>query len=333
MGATVAVDLGATTTRVAIVREGGEVGTKREAPTPAKETDPSRLVSFLSGLVGAITLEMTPGLITGIGLSVAGPVDIARGVLVNPPNMACRDVPLTIPLSRIFHCPVRMVNDCHAGVLGEMYYGQGKGHGNVVYLTISTGIGGGVVAGGQVLLGRAGNAAEVGHFHVDSTYDLACGCGHTGHWEGYASGRYLPWFFGEWCRYHAKPHWGPDNARDLFASARQGDDDVLRFIGELARINARGISDVIVAYDPELIILDGSVIRQNADLLLPSIMKSIDRYLPLPEIVISSLEGDAPLLGAAVIGRGYETVYGDFGSVTEKQQKQDEQWSCCRHSI
>jgi len=312
MGATVAVDLGATTTRVAIVYEGGAVGTRKEVPTPAKETDPSRLVGFLSGLVEAITREMTPGLITGIGLSVAGPVDIARGVLVNPPNMACRDVPLTLPLSSIFHCPVRMVNDCHAGVLGEMYYGQGQGHGNVVYLTISTGIGAGVVSGGRILLGRKGNAAEIAHFHVDNTYDLPCGCGNTGHWEGYASGRYLPWFFGEWCRYHAKPYWGPDTASDLFASARQGDDDVLRFIGELARINARGISDVIVAYDPELIILDGTVIRANADLLLPAIMQSIDRYLPLPEIVLSSLEGEAPLLGAGVIAAGYKTKYGKF---------------------
>ena len=256
--------------------------------------------------------EAGPGPLAGIGLSVAGPVDIARGVLVTPPNMAFRDVPLTLPLSHLFHCPVRMGNDCHAGVLGEMCHGRGRGRSDVVYLTISTGIGAGVVSGGRVILGRTGNAAEVGHFHVDSTYDLRCGCGRAGHWEGYASGRSLPWFFGEWCRYHARPHWGPDTAEEIFASARQGDDDVLRFVWELARINARGISDVIVAYDPEIIILDGSVIRQNADLLLPAIVESVDRYLPLPEIVLSSLEGNAPLLGAGVIAAGYETGCGDF---------------------
>ena len=74
-----------------------------------------------------------------------------------------------------------------------------------------------------------------------------------------------------------------------------------------------------MAYDPELIILDGSVIRSNADLLLPSIMESIDRYLPLPDIVLSSLDGDAPLLGAAIIAGGYRTGYGNFGSVTEEE--------------
>jgi glucokinase len=320
MGHAVAVDLGATRTRVAIVGEGGRIEKKSEAPTPAKQTDPSRLTSFLSDLIAGITGGIKPGLITGIGLSVAGSVDIRKGVLVNPPNMAFRDVPLTLPLSRIFHCPVRMINDCHAGVLGEMYHGQGRGQSDVVYLTISTGIGGGVISGGRLLLGRQGNAAEIGHFHVDSTYDLPCGCGHSGHWEGYASGKYLPWFFGEWCRYHAKPHWGPDTAEEIFASARQGDDDVIRFVKELARINARGISDVIVAYDPELIILDGSVIRANADLLLPGIMEFVDRYLPLPEIGISALAGDAPLLGASIIEGGYDTGYGDFGSAQERKK-------------
>lgn len=321
MGYAVAVDLGATNTRVAIVGEGGRIQKKSEAPTPAKETDPSRLTGFLSGLIAGITGETTPEPITGIGLSVAGPVDIRKGMLVNPPNMAFRDVPLTLPLSRIFHCPVRMVNDCHAGVLGEMYHGQGRGRNDVVYLTISTGIGGGVISGGRLLLGRQGNAAEIGHFHVDSTYDLPCGCGRTGHWEGYSSGRYMPWFFGEWCRFHAKPHWGPDTALEIFASARQGDGDVLRFIKELARINARGISDVIVAYDPEMIILDGAVIRSNADLLLPAIIESVDRYLPLPDIVMSELAGDAPLLGAAVIAGGYETGYGDFGLPAGEEEK------------
>ena len=173
-----------------------------------------------------------------------------------------------------------------------------------VYGTSSTGSGRGVGARRRLLLGRKGNAAEIGHFRGDNTYELPCSCGHRGHWEGYASGRFLPWFFAEWCRFHAKPHWGPDSAEEIFLSARQGDDDVLRFIRDLSRINARGISDVIVAYDPEIIILDGAVIRSNADLLLPAMQEFIDRFLPLPESVLSELGGEAPLRGAAVIAGG-----------------------------
>jgi len=314
MGRAIAVDLGATHTRAAIVTHDGEIEASIVTRTPARETDPSRFRKFVTGTITDLAGDDTRGRIAGIGISVAGPVDTRQGVLLNPPNMAVRDVPLTGPISQELGLPVRIANDCHAGVLGEMYFGSGRRREDVVYITLSTGIGGGVISGGRLLHGRQGNAAEIGHFHVDSTYALPCGCGHTGHWEGYASGRYLPGFFSAWCRYHARPHWGPDRAEEIFASAREGDDDVLRFIGDLARINARGISDVIVAYDPDLIILDGAVIRSNADLLLAPVIESIDRYLPLPGIVVTTLSGNAPLLGAAVIARGYRTDYHDFGS-------------------
>ena len=312
----VAIDLGATNTRAAVLDQDGRMGEKVKAKTPTGGADPDILTGFLSGLILQVCGGEIPEDIAGIGLSVAGPVDIRNGILLNPPNMPFRDAALTGPLSETFGIPVRMVNDCHAGILGELAYGAAKGRQNVVYITISTGIGGGVLANGQILLGRDGNAGEIGHFHVDDTYDLICGCGHSGHWEGYASGKYLPWFFAQWCHYHGKPHWGPDAAEDIFHSAREGDDDVLRFLEELSRINARAVSDVIVAYDPDLIIFDGSVIRSNADLLFRPMIDAVDRYLRLPEVVMTGLDGDAPLLGASVIARGYDTGYGDFLALT-----------------
>jgi len=312
MGLVVAVDLGATRTRAAVYEGGVRKGEKLEEKTPAGSSDPSILISFLSGMVRKVS--RTPrGKIKAIGLSVAGPVDIAQGILKNPPNMAFRDVPLCDALSREFGVPVRMVNDCHAGLIGELEAGFARGRDNVVYITISTGIGGAVYANGRILLGRAGNAVEIGHLHVDDTYDLPCGCGHRGHWEGYSSGRFLPWFFAQWCHYHGRPHWGPDNAREIFTSAREGDDDVLRFIGDLVRINARGVSDIIVAYDPALIVFDGSVMRENPEFLLEPLAGEVDRYLEVPEMVLSTLSGDAPLDGAAVIAEGFDTPYGDFG--------------------
>jgi glucokinase len=312
----VAVDLGATNTRAAVFGNNGHVEERIDARTPAGGADPAILTSFLSGLITRVCGGTLPDDCTGIGLSVAGPVDIRRGVLLNPPNMTFRDVPVTAPLSDVFGVPVRMVNDCHAGILGELQYGAAKGRKNVVYITVSTGIGAGVLANGRILLGRDGNAAEVGHFHVDDTYNLVCGCGHSGHWEGYSSGKYLPWFFAQWCHYHGKPHWGPEAAEEIFRSARDGDDDVLRFIGDLSRINARAVSDVVVAYDPELIIFDGSVMCSNADLLFGPMVDAVDRYLRLPEMVMTSLAGDAPLIGAGVIARGYDTGIGDFELMT-----------------
>ncbi|MDI9633509.1 MAG: ROK family protein [Methanolinea sp.] len=314
MGLVIAVDLGATRTRAAVFRDGSRAGEKVEEKTPSGTPDPAALVSFLARIARKAA-KGTRGEIGAIGLSVAGPVDIRRGILKNPPNMAVRDVPLCDALSREFGVPVRMVNDCHAGLLGELSAGAARGRDNVVYVTLSTGIGGGVYENGRVLLGRSGSAVEIGHLHVDDTYDLSCSCGHRGHWEAYSSGRFLPSFFSQWCRYHGRPHWGPGNARDIFASARHGDDDVLRFVRDLVRINARGVSDVIVAYDPELVVFDGSVVRHNADLLLDPLPSEVDRFLDVPEMVLSGLGGDAPLVGAAIIAEGYATPYGDFGVV------------------
>jgi len=318
MAGTVAVDLGATRTRVAIRDAKGRTTDPIEEPTPSGGADGTLLTGFLAGMIRRLLESGKLSGIDSIGLSVAGPVDIRAGILKNPPNMQFRDVPIRDTLSREFSVPVRVVNDCHAGILGELSFGKAGGRQNAVYITISTGIGCGVVANGRILLGRHGNAAEIGHFHVDSTYNLQCGCGHSGHWEGYSSGRFLPWFFQEWCHYHGKAHWGSCNAEDIFQSAQQGDDDVLRFVDELNRINARGVSDVIVAYDPELIIFDGAVMRHNSDLLLEPMIDSVDRYLDLPEIVMTGLSGDAPLLGASVIAGGLDTAYGSFTAMTDE---------------
>ncbi|HON81253.1 MAG TPA: ROK family protein [Methanoregulaceae archaeon] len=312
----VAVDLGATNTRVGVLDNGGIMLEKIEAKTPTGGADPAILTGFLTDMIGRVCGTGALRGFSGIGLSVAGPVDIRRRILLNPPNLPFRDVPLPGSLEEQFGIPVRMVNDCHAGLIGELSYGVARGRKNVVYITISTGIGGGVLADGRILLGRDGNAAEIGHFHVDDTYNLVCGCGHSGHWEGYASGKYLPWFFAQWCHYHGKPHWGPDTAENIFHSAREGDDDVMRFLRDLARINARAVSDVIVAYDPELIVFDGSVIRSNADLLLPPIIDTVDRHLKVPDMLMTGLKGDAPLLGAGVIAQGYDTRYRDFLDLT-----------------
>jgi glucokinase len=307
MGDVVAVDLGATRTRIARIDDLGRIRDKRELPTPSEGSDHSLLLEFLSGLIRG-----QAGPADGIGLSVAGPVDRRRGVLKNPPNMPFRDVPLTGPLSGEFGIPVYLVNDCHAGVLGEMEYGRGKGRADVVYITISTGIGGGVVSGGRILLGREGNAAEIGHLHVDDTYGLTCGCGNNGHWEGYASGRFIPTFFSAWCRYHGKEENVVATSAEIFSKGRQGDTEVISFLDELGRINARGVSDVIVAYDPGMVVFDGAVMLANHDLLLPTLTRTVDRYLPLPELVMSGCKGLAPLLGAGIIARGYETRYGSF---------------------
>lgn len=298
----IAVDLGATNTRVATVSLVGSIVRLLVAPTPNSGPSSRIIPDLIMSLIRELGLSGDQRDFAGIGISTAGPVDPTTGMLVNPPNISFTKVPLVEPIGRELGLPVRLLNDCHAGVVGELLYGGAKGRDNIVYLTLSTGIGAGVVSGGRLLFGREGNAAEVGHFFVDSRYDMICGCGHPGHWEGYASGRYIPLFFARWAEIHGYPisDWA-SSARTIFQAAQHGNPRASAFVEELGRICARGLSDIIVAYDPALVILDGPVIRENADLLLPLIRDFTDRFLPCPELIISPLGGNAPLLGAAAV--------------------------------
>ncbi|RCV63255.1 glucokinase [Methanophagales archaeon] len=308
MGRVIAVDLGGTNLRVALVTEiTGEIIKKSVALTKTEGRSPLLIADDITEKIRQLTTPEELKVIRGIGISSAGPLDLCKGVLLNPPNIRFPSVPLVQPIREALGLPVYLINDCRAGVLGEICFGAGKGCENVVYITISTGIGGGAVINGKLLLGRDGNASEIGHFFVDTRYSIRCGCGNYGHWEGYASGKNIPEFFRRWCdsETHNDVAFDCSTSESIFAAARNNDPFALRFLEELGKINGRGISNVIVAYNPELIILDGAVVRHNQNYIVPYLKKNIEHYLTVPEIRVSTLDGLAPLLGASVVARGY----------------------------
>jgi glucokinase len=139
---------------------------------------------------------------------------------------------------------------------------------------------------------------------VETRYDLCCGCGGVGHWEAYASGRNIPSFYRAWLDRQGRPSEdsSPERCEEVFAAARSGDADAFRFLDLLGTINGRGISAVIAAYNPSVIVLDGPVVRQNAEFIMPQMERAIETHLRRPAIAISPLEGDAPLIGASLIG-------------------------------
>ena len=118
-----------------------------------------------------------------IGISTAGPVNQKAGSVVGSPNMNCSEIFLRDPLASLFHIPAVMLSDCKAGAVGEYFFGGADTAHTLVYLTISTGLGCGVIANGSLLTGADGNAGEVGHIVVDTRYNILCGCGGTGHWQ------------------------------------------------------------------------------------------------------------------------------------------------------
>jgi glucokinase len=288
-----AADIGGTNTRVGLVQEDGKIIRMLRFPTPVTGTAgdiPLSIARAIHDIAGDIPLA-------GLGIAAAGPLDIRAGILDHPPNIPFDTVPIVVPLMEETHLPVIFRNDCRAAVLGEVCAGGASGYDTVVYITISTGIGGGVFTHGRVLTGRGGNAGEIGHFPVDSTYTFPCTCGLSGHWEGFASGRGIPVFFKEWCIAHNLPCTMTMASDILHLSIN--DPVYSGFLDALAQINGRGLSAVIVAYDPDCIILDGTVIQSHPDLLDQALLYT-DRYLDLPDCKLSLLHGDAPLIGAAM---------------------------------
>ena len=295
-----AVDLGATHLRGGIVDEEGtiEAFSQNEVKDLISAADIRTLIcSMISDL--SKNSGITP---EAIGISTAGPVDLKTGSVVGSPNMKCERIFLSGPLQEKFGIPVRMMTDCKAGVLGEYYFGGAKDAATLVYLTFSTGIGAGVLDRGKLLCGSNGNASEVGHFLVDTTWNLPCGCGGIGHWEAYASGNGIPNFFRAWGEDHIESDPKPSmNAGQILYTADHGSPLFSSFAEELAKINGRGLSSVVAAYNPDMIVLDGPVVRNYPVLIAKKMTECMDHYLTMPEIRISALEGKAPLLGASVV--------------------------------
>ncbi|MEZ0290183.1 MAG: ROK family protein [Sulfolobales archaeon] len=245
-----------------------------------------------------------------IGIGSIGPLDLKRAIL-NPPNIRAKNIDLKVIFKKISGgIPVYLANDCVAAVIGEYFYGVGRGYNNIVYITISTGIGAGVIVDGEPLIGKDGNAHEIGHLVIDRSMGIKCGCGGIGHWEGMCSGSGMP----RLAEYLARKREYRDSrlrekieresvdARDIFNLYHARDPLAIDVVEECLEINAAGVASVVNAYDPEILVLGGSVVLNNK-WIVEEIEKRIDKYLinRAPKIEITRFEEDIVLIGAASI--------------------------------
>ena len=310
------VDIGATWVRVAIANPSGDILEKTKEPI---ETSSELGVSNQIAKMGRELFERigcTPKELIGIGIASAGPMNRKEGKLISPSNIPLEIVPLAEPLEREFDTGVELLNDGVSAVLAESKYGAGIDNDNLVYITISTGIGGGAIIDGNLLIGKNGNAVEVGHFTIDEAGKLECGCGRRGHWEAYCAGSNIPNFVelkldeGQFTGEDSpileakKADFENFEPKDLFDLASAGDDLALDLVKEMGRFNAIGFATVTEAYDPELITVGGGVALNNPELILEPMKKRIEDYTQneVPEIKITPLKEESVLLGA--IARG-----------------------------
>jgi len=183
------IDIGGSKIAYALADPAGEILARRRRPTEPTgnpEQDLARIADDARGLLAQAGAE--EGDLRGVGVSVPGPLDIDRGRVVRPPNLAGWEaVPVGKILQTEFGCPVALENDANAAALAEYRFGAGRGCQDLVYLTMSTGVGGGIILGGRLHRGRMGTAGELGHTPVEWPGE-PCACGLRGCLEAYLGG-------------------------------------------------------------------------------------------------------------------------------------------------
>ena len=235
------IDLGGTQVRVALARSDGNLLTSIKTKTALLKS-PQGMVDWAAG-----EIERNRGRekVRSITIAAPGPIDVMRGVLVNPPNLPWQNVPLAAMLSRATGAKVQLANDADMAGLGEFHRGAGRGTRNMVYITWSTGVGGGLIIDGKLRRGGHGTAGEIGHMIIDPNGPLD-NCGQRGCLEAFVSGTAL-------ARETGKP------AAELFASAARGDHHARAVVEKAARYMGIALISLTNALDPEMFVIGGGV--------------------------------------------------------------------------
>jgi glucokinase len=215
--------------------------------------------------------------IAAVGIGCGGPLDSDAGILLAPPHLpGWVDVPVTALAEARYGLPAVLDNDATAAAVGEHRYGAGRGTRHMVYLTVSTGVGGGAVLDGRTYRGAAGNGGELGHVTVDTHGRHCRGCGRTGCLEAYASGTSIAERALEAVaeaeaagRPTALARYSPITAEDVSREAAAGDEVATRVWVATTQALACGVTSLVNLFEPELVVLGGGVTRAGEQLLAP----------------------------------------------------------------
>ncbi len=258
-------------------------------------------------------MAQTDAPVKACGVSFGGPVNFPRQAVTSVHSAGWEDFELGKWVEQSLGIPCRLDNDANAGALGEYQFGAGRGAKLMVYITISTGIGSGVVYEGKLLRGKDFMAGEIGHIPVSDS-DAPCSCGGKGCLESFSSGAAIESRAREWAKRRPEHvermlelSGGPEiTAKGLMRAAAEGDEASIQILKETARWLAHGVLMVIRLLNPDVIVLGGGV-GQSGELLLGTLRKSLDE-LASPtikystEIVTAALGYYSPLYGAAAMG-------------------------------
>lgn len=308
-----ALDIGGTNFRLALADERGRILKRRSGPTRPEE-GPERLLKRVKrGVEGLLSDPDMKRMVKGVGVGAAGPLDLESGMLLHPPNLpGWHHVPLKSMLEESLDFPVWLRNDVDLGALGEHRFGAGRGFQQLIYLALGTGIGGGVILGGQLLSGTRVSAMEAGHMVV-SPGGPRCNCGREGCLEALASGTAIArraaerLLRGEQSQLIEMVNGKAERitAELVARAANKGDRLAQQVLQEAGRWLGIGVVNLILLFDPEVVIIGGGVAGAG-DFLLEPVRQAVKRWVvPYFErevpVVRSRLGGNSNLMGAVAL--------------------------------
>ncbi len=279
----VGIDIGGTKLAAVVADKDGNILQKVRKPTES-EKGPQHTVQLLLGMVDEVLGlgELNRKDISGIGVSCGGPLDTKTGIIYSPPNLPGWDaLPLKDMIESEFHIPTIIENDANASALAEARFGGGRGYDYVLYMTMSTGIGGGIVADGKIYHGANDSAGEVGHQILLPDGPL-CGCGQYGCLEALCSGpsiaRRAQEAIGDQPHTRilalAEGHLNRVRSEHVLQAAREGDALAMALVEETAYYMGWGIANLVNILNPQIVLL-GTIAVAAGDLLLDPIRRTV----------------------------------------------------------
>ncbi len=310
-------DVGGTWVRVAISKlnlEKEEILLTKQRTLKENQNSISNQISeLLNKLIEENGLKREQ--LLGIGLASAGPLNVNKGIVFNNANLGFKEIPLKKPIKENFpNIPFYLINDCNAAVLGIHFFeANDKEKDNIAYITVSTGIGGGVICNGHLLMGKDGNAAEIGHVILERNSRYLCNCGAYGCWEVFSSGtgvrnRTLDAIEegklnGEILLKLVKNNKLKITAKEVFDAARRGDELSKRIVNDCVLYLKIGVGSVNNYYDSESIYFGGALMENAEQLIEPLRKQFINDPIKYtinrpPNIKVSNFREDIGIKGA-----------------------------------
>ena len=299
------IDLGGTTVKIAYFDQQGTMLDKWEIPTVTENNGAQILPDIAASIKSYLSDKgIDPASILGLGIGVPGPVD-GKGVVNKCINLGWGVFNISDELSALTGFPVKAGNDANVAALGEYWKGGGKGCDNMVFVTLGTGVGGGIVIGGQLLHGSHGSGAEIGHMVLNPNEPIPCNCGKHGCVEQYCSATGIARL--------AKNHLAATNAdsslraldtviaKDVFDAAKAGDAVAQEILAQFYDYMGQFLGSLCSAVDPEVVVLGGGVSKAG-EVLLQGVESTFHKYVfhaaSGAKFALASLFNDAGAYGA-----------------------------------